>query len=108
MTRRLLIVDDEPDVIELFRQSFRRETRAGVYDLFFAASGPDALRLLSGRAGTESILLLCDVNMPGMTGLEFLETLQQRGSTVPVVMLTTDGQPELIQRANEAVGGGLR
>lgn len=99
MTRRLLIVDDEPDVIELFRQSFRREIGAGVYDLRFAASGADALRLLSGSAGTESILLLCDVNMPGMSGLELLSDVRGRWPQLPVIMITAYGDPGSRSRA---------
>lgn len=93
MTRYLLIVDDEPDVIELFRQSFRREIRAGVYELQFAASGADALRHLAGRAGCESILLLCDINMPGMSGLELLSDVRGRWPRLPVIMITAYGDP---------------
>ncbi|MFZ1413426.1 MAG: response regulator [Defluviicoccus sp.] len=95
MTYRLLIVDDEPDVIELFRQSFRREIRAGVYDLRFAASGADALRLLAGSAGGESILLLCDINMPGMSGLELLSDVRGRWPQLPVIMITAYGDPAI-------------
>lgn len=99
MTRRLLIVDDEPDVIELFRQSFRREIRAGVYDLRFAASGADALRLLAGSVGSESILLLCDINMPGMSGLELLSDVRGRWPQLPVIMITAYGDPANRTRA---------
>lgn len=99
MTYRLLVVDDEPDVIELFRQSFRREIRSGIYDLRFAASGADALRLLSHCAGTESILLLCDINMPGMSGLELLSDVRGRWPQLPVIMITAYGDPANRTRA---------
>jgi len=65
---RVLVVDDEPDAEPLFRQQFRREVREGLYRLDFARSGETALHMLDGRAGDEIILLLLDINMPGMTG----------------------------------------
>ncbi len=99
MTFRLLVVDDEPDVIELFRQSFRREIRSGIYDLRFAASGVEALGLLSGSAGTESILLLCDINMPGMSGMELLSDVRGRWPELPVIMITAYGDPANRTRA---------
>ena len=99
MTFRLLVVDDERDVIELFRQSFRREIRSGIYDLRFAASGVEALGLLSGSAGTESILLLCDINMPGMSGMELLSDVRGRWPELPVIMITAYGDPANRTRA---------
>jgi len=68
----ILVVDDEPDVETLFRQQFRRELRAGRFAMEFARSAPMALQRI-GNAGDETlILILSDINMPGMSGLELL------------------------------------
>ena len=72
----ILIVDDEPDVADLFRQRFRRETRAGTYVLHFAASGEEALDRLTGEIKPQLIVILSDINMPGMDGLELLRVLK--------------------------------
>ena len=69
MTARVLVVDDEPDVEPLFRQQFRREMREGLRRLDFALSGETTLHMIDGRAGEEIILLVLDINMPGMSGL---------------------------------------
>ena len=71
MTARILVVDDEPDAEPLFRQQFRREVREGLYRLDFALSGEAALNMLDGCVGKDIILLLVDIDMPGMGGLEF-------------------------------------
>ena len=76
MTVRVLVVDDEPDVEPLFRQQFRRELREGLYLLDFALSGETALDKLDGCAGEEIILLVSDINMPGMSGLDLLPGLR--------------------------------
>lgn len=78
MTVRVLVVDDEPDVETLFRQQFRREVRQGLYVLDFALSGKAALETLDGHVGEQIILLVSDINMPGMTGLELLPVVKQR------------------------------
>ena len=72
MTVRVLVVDDEPDVEVLFRQQFRREVRDGLYLLDFALSAEAALNKLDGCVGEEIILLVSDINMPGMSGLDLL------------------------------------
>ena len=69
MTVRVLVVDDEPDVEALFRQQFRREVRQELHTLDFALSGTAALDILDGHIGAQIILLVSDINMPGMTGL---------------------------------------
>jgi two-component system, response regulator, stage 0 sporulation protein F len=66
----ILVVDDDPDVAELFRQRFRRETRQGMYVLHYAASGAEALDRLSGEIEPELLAVLSDINMPGMDGLQ--------------------------------------
>ena len=68
----ILIVDDEPDVAELFRQQFRRETRQGTYVLHYAASGNEALDRLAGEIEPTLLAVLSDINMPGMDGITLL------------------------------------
>ena len=70
MSIRVLVVDDEPDVEALFRQQFRREMRQGLYTIDFALSGVEALAKLDSCAGERIILLVSDINMPGMSGLD--------------------------------------
>ena len=78
MTVRVLIVDDEADVEVLFRQQFRREVRQGLYSLDFALSASIALEKLDGAVGEDIILLVSDINMPGMSGLDLLPEVKQR------------------------------
>ena len=84
----ILVVDDEPDVEALFRQQFRRDLRAGRFQMEFAPSASDALRLASEVRDPSLILILSDINMPGMSGLDMLEELQQRGSVLPAIVMT--------------------
>ncbi|MFO0725220.1 MAG: response regulator [Myxococcota bacterium] len=95
MSRVVLIVDDSA----MIRQQVGKVLRAAGLEVFEAVDGMDAVDKLQ-TLGTVS-LIVCDVNMPRMTGLEFLEAAQERISraAIPVVMLTTEGQPELLQRA---------
>ena len=72
MNLLILVVDDEPDVEMLFRQQFRRDLRAGRFTMEFAQSAPTALQRITDAAGASIILILSDINMPGMTGLELL------------------------------------
>ena len=101
MSVSILIVDDEPDVADLFRQRFRRETRAGTYVLHFAASGEDALDRLTGEIKPQLIVILSDINMPGMDGLELLRVLKERRPELPVMMVTAYGDDERRRRAAE-------
>ena len=94
MSVSILIVDDEPDVADLFRQRFRRETRAGTYVLHFAASGEDALDRLTGEIKPPLIVILSDINMPGMDGLELLRVIKERRPELPVMMVTAYGDDE--------------
>src|SRR4029077_21294918 len=96
MTVRVLIVDDEPDVEALFRQQFRRELREGLYTLDFALSGKAALDILDGHIGEAIILLVSDINMPGMTGLELLSVVKQRRPDLPVFMISAYGDHDTI------------
>lgn len=91
MTVRVLVVDDEPDVEALFRQQFRREVRQGLYTLDFALSAQCALKALEAHTGRDIILLLSDINMPGMSGLDLLPIVKQRRPDLPVIMISAYG-----------------
>jgi len=97
----ILIVDDEPDAAELFRQRFRREARQGTYVLHFAASGEEALGRLAEDVKPELIVVLSDINMPGMDGLALLREVKQRHPKLPVMMVTAYGDDERRRRAAE-------
>jgi CheY-like chemotaxis protein len=88
MSVSILVVDDEPDVGELFRQRFRRELRSGAYVLHFAPSGHDALSLLTAGVQPELLVLLSDINMPGMDGLQLLREVKRQRPELPVIMIT--------------------
>ena len=98
---KLMIVDDEADVKTLFEQKFRREVRAGLIELDFALSGETALELLERKGVADIILILSDVNMPGMNGLELLQTLKTRYPRLKVYMITAYGDEANHQRAVE-------
>ena len=102
MSVRILVVDDEPDVADLFRQRFRREARQGTYVMHFAASGEEALALLSGEIEPGVIVILSDINMPGMDGLSLLREIKQRRPDLPVMMVTAYGDDERRRHAAEA------
>jgi len=99
MTVSILIVDDEPDVAELFRQRFRRETRQGTYVLHFAGSGEEALDKLAGGIEPQLIVILSDINMPGMDGLALLGAIKKRWPGIEVMMVTAYGDDERRQSA---------
>ena len=101
MSVSILVVDDEPDVAELFRQQFRREARQGTYVMHFAGSGEQALDLLAGDIQPTLIVILSDINMPGMDGLQLLGAIKQRRPDLPVMMVTAYGDNERRRRAEE-------
>jgi len=101
MSVSILVVDDEPDVAELFRQRFRREVRDGTYVMHFANSGEMALEQLSGGIEPPLIVILSDINMPSMDGLQLLDTVKKRFPDMPVMMVTAYGDNERRQRASE-------
>jgi len=100
MSFSILVVDDEPDIADLFRQRFRREARQGQYVLHFAESGEEALRRLA-EIRPELIVILSDINMPGMDGLELLSELRRLRPELPVLMVTAYGDDERRYRADE-------
>lgn len=101
MSVSILVVDDETDVAELFRQHFRREVRQGQYMLHFAYSGEDALDRLADGIEPQLIVILSDINMPGMDGLMLLREVKQRRPELPVIMVTAYGDDERRRRAGE-------
>ena len=103
MSVSILVVDDEPDVAEPFRQQFRRETRQGTYVLRYATSGAEALDWLAGEIEPTLVAVLSDINMPGMDGLQLLVEIKQRFLDLPVIMVTAYGDDE---RRRQAVGFG--
>jgi CheY-like chemotaxis protein len=84
----ILVVDDEPDVADLFRQGFRREAARGTYGMHFAASGAEELDRLAREVQPTLLAVLSDINMPGMDGLELLAEIKQRFPDLPVKMVT--------------------
>ena len=101
MSVSILVVDDESDVAELYRQRFRREVRQGMYTMHFANSGEDALGKLAGGVEPTLIAILSDINMPGMDGLDLLGEIKQRYPELPVMMVTAYGDDERRRRAAE-------
>jgi CheY-like chemotaxis protein len=88
MSVSILVVDDEPDVADLFRQRFRREVRDCTYVMHFANSGENALQQLGNGIEPQLIVILSDINMPGMDGLQLLGEIKQRFCNIPVMMVT--------------------
>ena len=107
MSVLILVVDDETDVADLFRQQFRRELRSGRFVMDFAHSAADALERISVPEGTSLILMFSDINMPGMSGLELLPKVKAIRPDVPVIMITAYGDTETRRKALEGGAAGL-
>jgi CheY-like chemotaxis protein len=101
MNLLILVVDDEPDVEALFRQQFRRDLRAGRFSMEFAQSGPAALKRISEAEAASLILILSDINMPEMTGLELLPKARAARPDVPIIMITAYGDADTKRKALE-------
>jgi CheY-like chemotaxis protein len=97
----MMVVDDEADVAELFRQQFRREVRQGQYVMHFAGSAEEALGKLDEGVDPELIVVLSDINMPGMDGLGLLREVKRRHAELPVIMVTAYGDDERRRKASE-------
>jgi CheY-like chemotaxis protein len=97
----ILVVDDEPDVEVLFRQQFRRDLRAYRFTMEFAQSAPMALQRISDAGDRALILILTDINMPGMSGFELLPKAKALRPDVPVIMITAYGDAETKRKALE-------
>ena len=107
MSVLVLVVDDEHDVEELFRQQFRRDLRAQRFMMDFATSAADALEHIANTMEQSLILVLSDINMPGMTGLEMLPKVKAMRPDVPVIMITAYGDPDTKRKAIEGGAEGL-
>ena len=103
----VLVVDDEPDVEALFRQQFRRDLRSQRFMMDFASSASDALKRIASTIEQSLILILSDINMPGMTGLEMLPKVKEIRPEVPVIMITAYGDPDTKRKALENGASGL-
>jgi CheY-like chemotaxis protein len=101
MSVSILVVDDEADVAELFRQQFRREVRQGQYVMHFAQSAEEALDKLGGGIEPELIVIFSDINMPGMDGLGLLRKIKEQYADLPVIMVTAYGDEERRCKAAE-------
>ncbi len=101
MNLLILVVDDEPDVEMLFRQQFRHDLRSGRFVMEFAQSAPAALERITDAAGVSIILILSDINMPGMSGLELLPKAKAIRPDVPVIMITAYGDADTKRKALE-------
>lgn len=108
MNIRILVVDDESDVEMLFRQQFRRELRQKRYSMDFVLSAQEALAFMNREPDAQDlILILSDINMPGMSGLELLPQIKAARPALPVIMITAYGDVDTRQRALEAGAQGL-
>ena len=101
MNLLILVVDDEPDVELLFRQQFRHDLRAGRFTMEFAQSANMALQRITDAASVSLILILSDINMPGMSGLELLPKAKAARPDVPVIMITAYGDADTRRKALE-------
>ena len=103
----ILVVDDEPDVEALFRQHFRRDLRAERFVMEFSLSAPDALEKVNSVRDLSLILILSDINMPGMSGLEMLPKVRAARPDVPVIMITAYGDAETKRKATDLGAAGF-
>jgi CheY-like chemotaxis protein len=107
MTVLVLVVDDEEDVETLFRQQFRRDLRAQRFMMDFAGSAAQALTRISDTGEQTLILILSDINMPGMNGLDMLPEMRARRPDVPVIMITAYGDAQTRKIALDRGAEGL-
>jgi len=103
----VLVVDDEPDVEALFRQQFRRDLKAERFKMEFALSADDALRRVADIEDPSLILILSDINMPGMSGLDLLPMVRAARPDVPVIMITAYGDADTRRKAIERGAAGF-
>lgn len=102
---KFLVVDDEKDVEMLFRQKFRKEIRRGDLELVFAFSGQEALSILKSSNPPDVVYVFSDINMPGMTGLELLETIKTDFPHINVSMISAYGDDD---NYNKAIQSGAK
>lgn len=99
---KILVVDDERDIQQLFEQRFRKEIKNGEFEFVFTFSAPEAIQYLN-RIQHEVVLILSDINMPGMSGFELLSEIKKKFKTPPpiVMMITAYGDDEKYRQAIE-------
>ncbi|MCU0402753.1 MAG: response regulator [Algoriphagus sp.] len=102
---KILIVDDERDVEDLFRQKLRKEIRSGQLELVFAFSGQEALEILGSENPPQVVYVFSDINMPGMSGLEMLAIVKERFPQIHVSMVSAYGDSE---NYNKAINSGAK
>ena len=99
---KFLVVDDEKDVEMLFRQKFRKEIRRGEIEFIFAFSGKEALSYLNSENPPDVVYVFSDINMPGMTGIELLETIKTDFPHINVSMISAYGDDDNYNKAIES------
>ncbi len=107
MSALILVVDDEPDVADLFRQQFRKDLRSSRFAMEFAQSANEALDRVGAARDSDLILILSDINMPGISGLELLPRARKARPDVPVIMITAYGDTDTRRKAIEGGAEGL-
>ena len=107
MSTYIVVVDDEPDVESMFRQQFRRDLRSGRFVMEFALLTPAALEQVKAIPDPSLILILSDINMPGMSGLEMLPKVKTERPSVPVIMITAYGDDATRKRVIKLGAAGL-
>jgi CheY-like chemotaxis protein len=98
---KLLVVDDELDVKDMFLQRFRKEIKAGKISLVFAHSGEEAIELLSQMQPMDIVLILSDINMPGMTGFDLLKIVKEKLPELKIFMVSAYGDALNMSKARE-------
>lgn len=96
MSKKVMVVDDSQTVRQQVGIAL---TQAG-FDVLEAVDGEDGLQKI--KSSSDVAMVICDVNMPRMNGIEFVQAMAKRQSNVPIVMLTTEGRPELVAEAKRA------
>lgn len=102
MTVAILVVDDEPDVVELFSQRFRREVRREQCALHFAGTGKEALDLLGADLDTDDTVVLIDIRLPDMSGHDLMAEVKRRWPDLPAFMVTALGDDDNRRQAADA------
>ena len=102
----ILVVDDEKAIERLFTQRFRKEIRAGKLTLLFANNGEEALEIFTSSK-TEVVMILSDINMPGMSGLELLQQIRQNDSEITIYMISAYENDEYSRRSSELGANGF-
>lgn len=104
---KILVVDDETDVKDLFLQKFRKEIKSGLITTLFAFSGDEALEILAHEVPMDIILILSDINMPGMSGFELLKRVKERFPHLKVLMVSAYGDADNMNRATDIGADGF-